>query len=56
MPKNPMEVVHDADLTRTGALASVSLYMGWTGKTQLLYHDSQGEWQYHIADISATVA
>ena len=54
MNEIPDHVFHEADLVRSESL-DLGTYMGITNNTQLAYSDEDGEWQYHIADLSLMI-
>lgn len=54
MGQVPDHVYHEADFVRSPGL-ELDRYMGITDKTQLTCADEQGEWQYHIADLSGMI-
>ncbi|MBO2517619.1 MAG: hypothetical protein CW338_10220 [Clostridiales bacterium] len=50
----PDAVYHEVDFIRSPK-QDLSCYMGITDNTQLTYADENGEWQYHIADLSLMI-
>lgn len=42
----------DQDLLENEHYDELPLFFGWKNKIQLHYSDSNGEWQYHLADVS----
>ena len=53
----PDAILHDEDLDRSAVGdAFEGICIGWKNKQQLSYWGDEREWQYHIADISGTIA
>lgn len=53
----PDMILHDEDMDRKSMGDELKgICIGWKDKQQLIYSDDECEWQYHIADISGTIA
>lgn len=53
----PDAVIHEMDIDRASVGdAFQGICIGWKNKQQLVYMAEECEWQYHIAEISGTIA